>query len=34
MDPEDKDAGSRDVAFAYTGMGLMLLGALIVTLLS
>jgi hypothetical protein len=29
---EDKDAGAWDVAFACTGMGLMLLAALIVTL--
>ena len=29
-----KDVGSRDLKFAYTGMGLLILAALIVTLLS
>jgi hypothetical protein len=34
MTPENEDIGGRDVKFAYAGMGLVLLAALIVTLLS
>ena len=30
----DQNQGSRDLKFAYTGMGLVLLAALVVTLLS
>lgn len=32
--PENEDIGGRDIKLAYTGMGLVLLAALIATLLS
>ncbi len=34
MDRENEDVGGHDVKFAYTGMALVLLAALIATLLS
>ncbi len=34
MTPENEDIGGRDVRFAFTGMGFILLAALITTLLS
>ncbi len=34
MDRENEDIGGKDVRYAYTGMGLVLLAALIATLLS